>query len=153
MAANTTPSKTPLWLANNTGRVNKYGAPPNNGNRQPLNEANSISTQDYTGRGNATTGENATNTADANAAADLASPLTLTANAQTIVIPPNAVSITMVSTATFSFAEPGSTNAAGGALGQYVAWPANTPVTLQTARISQLLVTGTTPLSFFFQIM
>lgn len=153
MAANTTPSKTPTWQANNVGQVNKYGAPPNNGNRQPLNQTNTISTQDYTGRGNATTGENATKTIDANASADLISPLTLTSSAQAIIIPPNAISITMVSTATFSFGEPGTTNIAGSALGQSVAWPASVPVTIETARISQLLVTGTTALSFFFAIM
>lgn len=150
MAANTTPSQTPVWQANNIGQVNKYGAPPNNGNRQPLNQANSFQTQDYTGRGNATTGENATATIDANAANDLASPLTLTANAQVIVIPPRATSITLVSTATFSFSE---TGAAGSALTQYVAWPASTPVKLDTARLKQLLVTGTTALSFYFTIV
>lgn len=141
--ANATPSQTAFWQANTIG-PNKYGGPPNNGNRQPISKSNSIQTQDYTGRNN-----NATNTnPDANAASDLASPLTLTANAQAIIIPPNAVSITLCSTATFSFSEVGP---AGGALGQYVAWPANTPVTLETARLKQLFVTGTAGLSFFFQ--
>lgn len=145
MAANATPSQTPYWTANSIG-PNKYGAPPNNGNRQALNQANSISTQDYTGRnGNATTAN-----PDNGAASDLASPLTLTANAQAIIIPPNAISITLVSTATFSFSETGTV---GSALTQYVAWPASTPVTLETARIKQLLVTGTTGLSFFFQVL
>lgn len=149
----TTPSKTPVWKANNIGQVNKFTAPPNTANHFSISQSNTISTQDYTGRGSLTLGENATGIADANAVADLISPLTLTANAQTIVIPPNAVTITLVSTATFSFAEPGTTNVAGGALAQYVAWPANTPLKIDTARISQLLVTGTTALSFFFAIM
>lgn len=150
MAANSTPSKTPVWQANNIGQVNKYGAPPNNSNRQPLGQFNSIQTQDYTGRGNATTGENATNTIDANAANDQPSPLAISAVAVPLIIPPKATTITMVSTATFSFSETGT---AGNALTQYVAWPANTPITIETARISQLFVQPTAALSFFFSTL
>lgn len=150
MAANTTPSQTPYWQANNIGQVNKYGAPPNNSNRMALNESNSIQTQDYTGRGNATTGENATNTIDANATNDQPSPLAISATAVALVIPPKATTVTLVSTATFSFSETGT---AGSALTQYVAWPANTPITIQTARIRQLFVQPTAALSFFFSIL
>lgn len=150
MAANATPSKTPVWQANNIGQVNKYGAPPNNSNRQPLNQTNTVSTQDYTGRGSATLGENATGTIDANAANDQPSPLGISATAVALVIPPNAVNVTLVSTATFSFSETGTV---GSALTQYVAWPANTPITIETARIKQLLVQPTAALSFFFSIM
>lgn len=150
MAANSTPSQTPFWNANNIGQVNKYGAPPNNGNRQPLGQFNSIQTQDYTGRGNTTTGENATNTIDANATNDQPSPLAISATAVALIIPPKATTVTLVSTATFSFSETGT---AGVALTQYVAWPANTPITIETARIRQLFVQPTAALSFFFSIL
>jgi hypothetical protein len=159
--ANSTPSKTPVWQANNTGTVNKYAAPPNNGNRQPLSQTNTISTQDYTGRSAPVIGANAVSTQanpqpDANAANDLSSPITLSAtigNSTLLVIPPNAINITLVSTAAFNFSEVGT---GGAALTQYVTWPPNTPVTIETARISQLLVSGTGVsqlLSFFFAIM
>lgn len=150
MAANATPSQTPFWQANNIGQINKYGAPPNNSNRQALNQFNSIQTQDYTGRGDATLGENATKTVDANAANDQPSPLAISATAVALIIPPRAVTVTLVSTATFSFSETGT---AGSALTQYVAWPANTPVTIETARIKQLFVQPTAALSFFFQTL
>lgn len=141
--ANTTPSQTPFWTANTIG-PNKYGGPPNNGNRQALNQFNSFQTQDYTGRnGNATNAN-----VDNNAANDLASPLAISATAVAIIVPPNAATVTLVSTATFSFSETGT---AGVALTQYVAWPANTPVTIETARIKQLFVQPTAALSFFFQ--
>lgn len=144
--ANATPGSN-VYQANAIG-PNKYGGPPNNGNRQPLSHSNAILTQDYAGRLAAP----ATNAnPNAGAANDVISPTAnLTANAIAITIPPNAVTITMVSSATFSFSEVGP---AGGALSQSVAWPANTPVTLDVARQQFIYVTGTTPLSFFFQTL
>lgn len=138
MAANANPGSN-VWTT--AAGVNKYGAPPNNSNRQALNHNNAISTQDYTGRANTTP----------NAANDVVSPTaTLTANAIQLVIPPNACTLTLVSTATFSFSEYGT---AGSPLTQSVAWPGNTPVTLDVARQQYLYVTGTTALSFFFQTL
>lgn len=145
MAANATPSQTPMWTANTIG-PNKYGAPPNNSNRMALGQFNSIQTQDYTGRNNNASNANPDN----NASNDQPSPLAISSTAVALIIPPNAATVTLVSTATFSFSETGT---AGSALTQYVAWPANTPITLETARIKQLFVQNTAALSFFFQII
>lgn len=150
MAANTTPSKTPYWVANNTGQVNKYGAPPNTSNRLPIAQANSISTQDYTGRGSVTLGENATKTVDANAVNDQASPLTLTTNAIAVIIPPNAVVMRVNSTAAFNVSETGT---AGAALTQYYTQPLGSVLSIDVARIQVLYFSGTAPLSFYFSIV
>jgi hypothetical protein len=145
MAANPNPGSN-TYLGNAIG-PNKYGAAPNNSNREPLDEANGISTQDYTGRAVSATQANP----NAGAASDIVSPTgVLTANAVALTIPPNAVTITIVITATFSFSEYGS---AGAPLTQGCAWPANTPLTLEVARQQFLYVTGTTALNFFFQTL
>lgn len=145
--ANATPSKVDSWTTVNIG-PNKYTAPPNTGNRLPLPNNNSFSTQDYTGRIGQATNANIDN----NANNDLISPLGLTAltTAQLIIIPPNATSVTLIGSATFNFSETGT---AGAALTQYVSWPANTPIQLDTARQRSLYVAGTGTLSFFFAIM
>lgn len=139
MAANPNPDTTNVYTS--ATAPNKYGAPPNNGNRQPLAANNKILTQDYTGR--ALTVPDATQ--------DVVSPTAaLTANAIALQVPPNAVTATLISTAAFNFSEFGP---AGGALTQSVAWPANTPVKLDVARQKFIYVTGTAALSFFFQTL
>lgn len=145
MAANANPGSN-VFTANAIG-PNKYGAAPNNANRQALNQFNAISTQDYTGRLPLASNANP----NAGAASDLVSPTaTLTANASVLTIPPNAVTVTLVATAAFSFSEYGT---AGSPLTQYVLWPANTPVTLEVARQEFLYLSGTTTVSFFFQTL
>jgi hypothetical protein len=121
---------------------NKYGAPPNNGNRQALNHNNAISTQDFTGRAAATP----------NAANDLTSPLTMAGltSAQVITIPPNACTMTLVGSATFNMSEFGTATAA---LVQYAAIPVGVQVTIDVARQQFLYVAGTGTLSFFFQTL
>jgi hypothetical protein len=139
MAANPNPDTTNVYTKDSM--PNKYGSPPTNGNRQPLNANNKMLTQDYTGRALATP----------DATQDITSPTAvLTANAVAITIPPNAVSMTMISTATFNFSEFGP---AGAPLTQSVAWPANLPVTIDTARQQYMYVTGSAALSFYFQTL
>lgn len=139
MAANTTPGTNVYGSEGNPG---KYGAPPNNGNRAPINRDNAILTQDYTGRAQT----------PAAPASDLVSPLALSGatTAQLIVIPPNATQITMIGSAAFTFSEFGT---AGAALTQYASWPANVPVSLDVGRMKNLFVAGTGNLSFFFQTL
>jgi hypothetical protein len=146
MAANANPGSNAYTV--NQISPNKYGAPPNNSNRQPLGEANGFITQDYTGRLASATKANP----NAGATSDIPSPLALTGatSAQLIVIPPNATSVTLIGSATFSFSETGTV---GSALSQYVAVPATTAITLSTARQQNLYVEGTGNLSFFFQYL
>jgi hypothetical protein len=146
MAANANPGSN-VYTANTIG-PNKYGAPPNNGNRQPLGEANGFITQDYTGRLASATKANP----NAGATSDNTSPLALTGAtaAQLIVIPPNAINVTFIGSAAFNISETGTV---GSALTQYVTWPASTPLTLSTARQQNLYVEGTGNLSFFFQYL
>jgi ABC-type Fe3+-hydroxamate transport system substrate-binding protein len=139
MAANANPDTTNVYTS--AQAPNKFGAPPNNSNRQPLSANSKILTQDYTGR--------ALSTPDATQ--DVVSPTaTLTTNALALQIPPNAVSMTMISTAAFNFSEFGP---AGAPLTQSVVWPANTPVKVEVTRQKFMYVTGTAALSFFFQTL
>lgn len=121
---------------------NKYGAPPNNSNHQPLNHDNGFITQDYTGRALATP----------DATQDLTSPLALSGatTAQAITVPPNATQVTLIGSAAFNISEYGTV---GASLTQYAAIPANTPITLDTGRIKTLYVAGTGNLSFVFQTL
>lgn len=139
MAANANPDTTNVYTSANA--PNKFGSPPNNSNRQPIAANSKILTQDFTGR--------ALSTPDATQ--DVVSPTAvLTANAIALQIPPNAVTMTLISTAAFNFSEFGP---AGGALTQSVAWPANTPVKIDVTRQKFLYATGTAALSFFFQTL
>jgi hypothetical protein len=137
MAANPNPG-TNVW--GTISGPNKFGAPPNNANRQAINFDNAISTQDYTGRHAGTP----------NAANDITSPLALASTAQVLVIPPNATRVTLIGSAAFSMSEFGT---AAVALTQYVTVPANTPISIDVARQNFLYVQGTGNLSFYFSTM
>lgn len=138
MAANANPGSN--IYTNYTG-PNKYGSSPKDSNREAISYANAILTQDYTGRAMATP----------DATQDITSPTAnLGASAIALTIPPNAVAVTIFSTAAFAFSEVGP---AGGALSQSCAVPANTMVTLQLARQKFLYFTGTAALNFFFQTL
>lgn len=139
MAANATPGNNVYTSA---AAPNKYGAPPNNGNRQPINVNNAFLTQDFTGRAAGTP----------NAANDQTSPLALTGatTVQTIIIPPNATQITVLGSATFNISEYWS---GSGALTQYAIIPLGLPVTLDVGRQQNLYVEGTGNLSFWFNTL
>lgn len=138
MAASATPGSN-VWTSNTA--PNKFGSAPKDSNRESIPYASAMGTQDYTGR----------SATPADATTDVVSPTaTLTANAIALVIPPNAVSITMNSTAAFAFGEVGP---AGAALTQSYTQPANVPITVNVARQKFLYVTGSVALNFFFQTL
>lgn len=142
MPANATPG-TNVYVS--SAAPNKYGSSPKDSNREAINYANAMLTQDYTGRA----------AAAPNAANDLVSPLTLSATAgfaTVIVIPPNAVSIQLSSTAAFNISEIG---VGGAALTQYYTQPASAPVVIQLARQQYIYVSGgiSQVISFFFQTL
>lgn len=146
MAANPAPGSNG-YTVNQIG-PNKYGAPPNNGNRQPLSgQDNGFITQDFTGRLPGATSANPNN----GATSDLTSPLTLSAsagNASLIQIPPNATNMTITSATAFNISEYGT---AGSALTQYYTQPANTPLTISVGRQAQIYISGgTSQVVFFF---
>jgi hypothetical protein len=138
MSGNATPG-TNVWTA--WPAPNKFGSSPKDSNREAIPYANAILTQDYTGR--------ALSTPDPSQ--DVTSPTAnLSTNAIALVIPPNAVTMTMQSTAAFQFSEVGP---AGGALSQSYAQPAGVPITINVARQKFIYVTGTAALNFFFQTL
>jgi hypothetical protein len=138
MAASATPG-TNVWTSNTA--PNKLGSAPKDSNRESIPFASGIVTQDYTGR----------NASTPDATTDVTSPTAvLTANAIALIIPPNAVTITMNSTAAFAFGEVGP---AGAPLTQSYLQPAGVPVTVNVARQKFLYVTGSAALNFFFQTL
>lgn len=140
MAANATPGTN--VYKNYTG-PNKFGAPPNNSNRQALSVDNALLTQDFTGRALATP----------DATQDLTSPLTLSATVPTtVVVPPNATKVTIIGAVAVQVSEYYN---GSGALVQYALIPANTPVTLEVARQQYLYLQGGSAgaCSFFFQTL
>lgn len=140
MSANATPG-TNVWT-NYSGPSKFSSAPPTSNRSQTVPADNAVLTQDFTGRAAATP----------NAANDQTSPLALSGatTVQTIVIPPNATKVTLIGSAAFNVSEYWT---GSGALTQYAAIPASTPITLELARQQNLYVEGTGNLTFIFQTL
>lgn len=115
------------------GSPNLFGAPPNNSNRQPLNHNNYIQTNDATPVNN------------------LLSPQAVIAGTPTpLVTPPNAVTLTIVSSTAVQISEFAN-------MSQFATLPAGVPITLDVARQGvvylQAPAAGTPSVSFFYQTL
>lgn len=113
-----------------TGSVNWFGAPPNNSNRQPVPHQNWFQTQDAT------------------AGTNLISPLALTTAVIPLVIPQNAVTVTLIGDGIIRVSEQPT-------MAQYASIPLGLPLTLDVARLATLYVAAATTanLSFIFQTL
>jgi hypothetical protein len=133
MASATQPASSKGTALNPAGAI---GTPPQDSSRIPVAAFNYFQTQDATPGGT-----------------NLVSPLTLSSTAvTTLVVPTNAVKVTLIGGAAFQVSEVAGTTS----LSQYATIPANTPITLDVARLQYVYLiapTGTPAVSFIFSTL
>jgi hypothetical protein len=107
-----------------------YGSVPFDDNRAPVNGHNYFQTQDAT------------------AGTNVVSPVAATTAVTTLVIPQNAVSVTLISDGIFKVSEQAS-------MSQYATIPVGTPITLDVARQLNLYIAAATTanVSFIFNTL
>lgn len=110
---------------------NLFGAPPNNSNRQPIDNDNFMQTNDATLPDN------------------LLSPQTATTTPLKLTTPQNATRITLIGAAAFQVSE-------DAAMTQFITVPANLPITIDVCRQDGVWINtaaSTSAVSFFYQTL
>lgn len=113
------------------GTTNAFGAPPNNGNRQAINNDCFFQTNDATPVNN------------------VQSPQTVPTTALELKTPRNATRLVIIAAAALNVSEVAD-------MSQYIAIPANTPISFDVARQGSVYVaapTGTVITSFYYQTL
>lgn len=113
------------------GQGSTFGAPPNNSNREPLDEDNFFQTNDATPVNN------------------VQSPQAVTTTALKLTTPKNATKVILIADAAVRVSEFAD-------MSQYATIPANMPITLNMARQGALWLatgTGTANVSFIYQTL